>query len=133
MTTDGVREVTTPREVCFLIDGEGQVIWSDASESPVALPDSRSRWQAIWDNRERLTEIAHSHPVGPHAFSHEDTTTMEALNAALGRRVRFSVVSPTGMLVRDSDGNDQEVATEPPWTVELRALSGMRSAPPEED
>ena len=132
MTTEGAANVVNPREVCFLIGEDDQVIWSDASESPVALPDSRSRWEAIWDHREQLTEIAHSHPVGPHAFSHEDTTTMEALNAALGRRVRFSVVSPTGMLVRDTDGNDQEVAAEPPWAVELRARSGMRCAPEEE-
>jgi hypothetical protein len=123
MTTDGVHSV--PREVCFLIGADDQVIWSDVSDSPVALPDSRTRWEAIWENREQLTEIAHSHPVGPTAFSSEDTTTMQALTAALGRGIRFSVVSAAGMIVRDVDGNDERVATEPPWTVELRARSGM--------
>ena len=26
----------------------GAVLWADASDSPAALPDSRSRWEAIW-------------------------------------------------------------------------------------
>jgi proteasome lid subunit RPN8/RPN11 len=112
--------------VCFVISTDGDVLWSDASTSPVALPDSRARWEAIWNNRERLGMIAHTHPVGPHAFSQEDVTTMEALTVALGKAVPFAVVSVAGMLVRNSDGVDEEVADEPPWTKELRELSGMK-------
>ena len=114
-----------PREVCFVIGVDGDVLWSDASTSPVALPDSRARWDAIWSNRERLGVIAHTHPVGPHAFSQEDVTTMQALTAALGKGVTFAVVSVSGMLVRNADGVDEQVADEPPWTKELRELSGM--------
>jgi hypothetical protein len=113
------------REVCFLIDGEGRILWSDASASPVFLPDSRARWEAIWRHRAQLAEIAHSHPVGPLAFSHEDETTMEALIAALGARPRFSVVAPDGMLVRDRDGQDARAPEEPWWTGLLRLASGM--------
>ena len=51
------------REVCFLIGKGGEILWSDASDSPVALPESRARWEAIWNNREHLEVIAHSHPV----------------------------------------------------------------------
>ncbi|MBW2458668.1 MAG: hypothetical protein JRI68_29490 [Deltaproteobacteria bacterium] len=40
--------------------------------------------------------IAHSHPMGPVAFSQEDQTTMSALDSALGRRLRFSVVARMG-------------------------------------
>ena len=115
-----------PREVCFLIGADEQVLWSDAGPSPVALPDSRQRWEAIWSRREQLVEIAHSHPVGPHAFSQEDSTTMAALDAALGRRLRFSVVSPTGRVVRDEHGNETtEHQSEPAWVSELRRKSGM--------
>ncbi len=113
------------REVCFLIDGEGRILWSDASASPVSLPDSRARWEAIWSHRAQLAEIAHSHPIGPLAFSHEDETTMEALIAALGARPRFSVVAPDGMLVRDRDGKDARAPEEPWWTGLLRLASGM--------
>ena len=50
---------------------------------------------------------------------------MEALTVALGKAVPFAVVSATGMLVRGVGGVDEEVAAEPPWTKELRELSGM--------
>jgi hypothetical protein len=113
------------REVCFLIDGEGRILWSDASTSPVSLPDSRARWEAIWQHRAQLAEISHSHPVGPLAFSHEDETTMEALIAALGARPRFSVVAPDGMLVRDPQGQESRATEEPWWTHLLRLASGM--------
>lgn len=112
------------REVCFLIDRRGAVVWSDASTSPVALPDSRARWEAIWAHRDALAEIAHSHPAGPRAFSHEDETTMEALAVALGRSLRFSVVAPDGMVAR-VDGKDEPVPEEPWWAALLRLASGM--------
>jgi hypothetical protein len=118
------------QEVFFLI-GEGDVVlWSDASASPVYLPDSRARWEAIWSRREAIVEIAHSHPVGPLAFSREDETTMRALVQALGRPLLFSVVAPNGM-VRRVEGEDPERATivddgaEPWWTGLLRLASGM--------
>jgi JAB domain-containing protein similar to deubiquitination enzymes len=112
------------REVCFLIGADHQVLWSDAGQSPVALADSRARWEAIWRLRAELVEIAHSHPVGPLAFSHEDETTMAALLAALGHAPRFSVVAPGGMLAR-IDGRDVPISDEPPWTSQLRHESGM--------
>src|SRR4051812_35361063 len=102
------------REVCFLIGAEDQVLWSDAGSSPLALPDSRARWEAIWRLRDQLLEITHSHPVGPLAFSAEDESTMTALVAALGRPVRFSVVAPAGMLAR-INGRDVAMEVEPPW------------------
>ena len=115
------------REVLFLIDEDDNVLWSDASDSPVHLPDSRTRWEAIWARRERLVEIAHSHPVGPLGFSHEDRTTMRALVTALGREVRFSVVAPNGMT-----RNDQGIVEhEPWWSALLRLASGMTPNPKE--
>jgi hypothetical protein len=121
------------QEVFFLI-GEGDVVlWSDASASPVYLPDSRARWEAIWTRREAIVEIAHSHPVGPLAFSREDETTMRALVQALGRPLLFSVVAPNGMVRRLEGGEneDRRSATivddgaEPWWTSLLRLASGM--------
>ncbi len=76
------------REVCFLTGESDAVLWSDASQSPTALPDSRTRWEAIWSRRDRIVEIAHTHPLGGAKFSLEDETTMAALDVALGRRLR---------------------------------------------
>src|SRR5689334_598886 len=116
------------REVCFLIGRDGAVLWADASASPVALPDSRDRWEAIWRRRAALVEIAHSHPVGPAAFSAEDESTMAAIDSALGRAVRYSVVAPRAMIVRASGragGATLRMDPEPWWARPLRLLSGM--------
>jgi len=112
------------REVCFLIGHDGAVLWADASGSPVALPDSRDRWEAIWLLREELAVIAHSHPVGPAAFSAEDESTMEAIDSALGRAMRYSVVAPRAMIVRAA-GETFRIDPEPWWAGLLRLTSGM--------
>jgi hypothetical protein len=113
-----------PREVLFLLGRGGVILWSDASTSPVALPDSRARWEKIWELRDELEEIAHSHPQGPLAFSDEDETTMAALASALGRSLRFSVVAPAGMVVRQAD-QTLRLESEPWWSELLRLASGM--------
>ncbi len=115
------------------VEGRDVVLWSDASESAVALPDSRARWEAIWSRRDDVVEIAHSHPVGPEAFSREDETTMGALVTALGRPLTFSVVAPNRM-VRCSFDNARSnehyvtsfVEDEPWWASLLRLASSMR-------
>ena len=118
----------TTREVCLLIGREGTVLWSDESDSPLLLPDSRERWEAIWQLRAELEEVAHSHPEGPLGFSTEDESTMSALTSALGRPLRFSVVAPGGMVAR-VDGRDVLVVQEPWWAEPLRRASGMRHEP----
>jgi hypothetical protein len=121
--------MATMREVLLLIGEDDVVLWSDAGDSPVALPDSRARWEAIWSRRDRIVEIAHSHPVGPQAFSREDETTMAALVTALGRSLTFSVIAPNGM-VRCNKKNDEVyevtlVECEPWWASLLRHASSM--------
>src|SRR5437868_3514842 len=89
------------REVFMLIGRGGALLWSDASDNPSQLKDSRARWEAIWGFRDELEELSHSHPLGPLDFSEEDRTTMTALEAALGKQLRFSIVAPNGMLIRE--------------------------------
>jgi hypothetical protein len=120
------------REVLLLLGEDDVVLWADACDSPVALPDSRARWEAIWSRRERIVEIAHSHPVGPQAFSHEDETTMVALVSALGRPLTFSVVAPRGMVrctkKLDEDSVVSLVEDEPWWAALLRLASNMTTS-----
>jgi hypothetical protein len=111
--------------VCFLIGAEGQILWADASTSPVALPDGRARWEAIWKHRQQLVEIAHSHPLGPEAFSEEDRTTMVALDQALGRPLRYSVLAPGGMIAVTAPGPVLHLSEVPWWAPLLRIASGM--------
>lgn len=114
------------REVCFLIGRGDAVLWADASDNPSALPDSRARWEAIWRLRGELEAIAHSHPVGPAAFSAEDESTMSAIDSALGRDVHYCIVAPHMTIARDGAGGETvQLAREPWWTEVLRLASGM--------
>lgn len=117
------------REVFLLIGRGDAVLWSDASESALALPDSRARWEAVWRHRHEVELIVHSHPVGPHAFSAEDESTMKAVEGALGKRLAWAVLSPKGVLVR-RDGADATLDEVPWWAGLLRLASGMTRAPP---
>ena len=111
------------REVCFLIGRGGAILHADASNSPAALPDSRSRWEAIWEHRGELEIIAHSHPAGPQAFSAEDVSTMAAIDDALGKKLEYIVVAPRAVITNRSN---EPISPEPWWAALLRLASGMR-------
>jgi hypothetical protein len=112
--------------VCILVSRGGAIVHADASTSPAALPDSRARWQAIWHHRDDLDVIAHSHPLGPSAFSAEDESTMAAIDSALGRVVRYVVVAPRLAIARTgARGDTAQLDPEPWWTELLRLASGM--------
>ncbi len=111
-----------PVEVCFLVSRDGAVLWADFGDSAASIPDSRARWEAIWRHRDALAIVAHSHPVGPRAFSEEDRSTMDALDAALGQPLGFVVAAPDGLAVRGVD----EAALDGAWWIALlRRASGM--------
>jgi hypothetical protein len=112
------------REVCLVIGRGGAILWADASDRADALPDSRARWEAIWTHRDELEAIAHSHPAGPAAFSAEDESTMQAIDHALGRAVRYCVVAPGRMIAR-TGAEFEVVIPEPWWAGWLRLASGM--------
>ena len=108
------------REVCFLLaeDKILRIYFGSATR----IPDSRERWETIWRHREEITEIAHSHPGEFLDFSHEDLTTMEAVEAGTGKAFTWSIITKTGFLSRK--GKEDIRRTDSPWWVEcLRRLS----------
>jgi hypothetical protein len=116
------------REVLFLLDDAGSVLWSDVG-SVAEMPDSRLRWEAMWSFRLLLAAIAHSHPHGPLAFSSVDLSTMAAVDASLGRPLRYLVVAPDGVVVC-REGVTEIVDPEPAWAERLRVESGMKRRMP---
>ncbi len=114
------------KEVCFILCGDAVVRISIGCQS--AIPDSKDRWNAIWENREDLTEVVHTHPGGLLRFSSEDLTTMEAVEAALGKPLRWSIVTEDGFLTR-FDGEDDDRDDAPWWLPVLREISFGRTIP----
>ena len=108
------------REVCFILVQEK--ILRVYIGSTTRIPDERERWEAIWAHRFEITEIVHSHPGEFLDFSHEDLTTIEAVEAGTGKRFLWSVVTKNGFLSRENGNNHQR--DDSPWWLEfLRGLS----------
>lgn len=83
-------------ETAVVVNSSGQAIYWHLPEgrSVAYLPDSRNLWDIIWENREDLSGIAHSHPGGgTPGPSHEDVTTFAAIEAALGKRLTWWIMS----------------------------------------
>ena len=114
------------REVCFLLVADK--ILRVYFGSTTKIPDHRQRWDIIWQNRNEITEIAHSHPGGFLDFSHEDLTTMEAVEAGTGKTFAWSIITKTGFLSRHN-GHDTRREDSPWWLEFLRTLSYGESRP----
>lgn len=125
-------------EVGVVIDMDGQPLhWHlPPGRNMVALPDSRDLWDVIWENRERISGIAHSHPgSGRPGPSHTDVTTFAAIEAALGRRLLWWITSSDRLAEfrwigpgrHDYQGREIQNTSEPRiWVEELRRLSYTR-------
>ncbi len=108
------------REVCFLVVGDKilRVYFGSAT----SIPDERERWETIWKHRDEITEIVHSHPGEFLDFSHEDLTTMEAVEAGTGKVFTWSIVTKAGFLSRKG-GKDHRREDSPWWLSLIRRLS----------
>lgn len=75
------------KEVAVVIGYEGKDLFWISGLSSVAIPDSQDLWQAIWENRDKVNIVAHTHPGKGHypRPSSTDLSTFRAIEAALGR------------------------------------------------
>ena len=98
-------------EAAAVIDTTGSLIhWHvPAGRSAVSLPDSRSLWSVLWDSRDRLAGVAHTHPgTGRPVPSWEDLTTFSACEAGLGVRLSWWRTALEGCRARTGLGQSSE-------------------------
>ncbi len=90
----------------------------------VSIPDTTKLWDVLWLNRARVMGYAHTHPGAGVPFpSQEDLTTFAALEAALGRRLVWWIVSSTHTVSVEWIGDayaHRILLDEPRWVAELR-------------
>lgn len=83
-------------EVALVFDKEGKTICFHDGQSAGSIVDSRSLWDILWENRDRLGGVAHTHPWDGEAhYSHTDVTTFRAIDNALGKNLLWPVVTFT--------------------------------------
>ena len=83
-------------EAGVVLDLEGNPLhWHlPDGRSAGGLPDSRTLWDVIWENRANISGIAHSHPgFGVPGPSYEDVTTFHAIEKGLGRLLNWWIIS----------------------------------------
>ena len=85
-------------ETALVFDRQGKTLhWHEPpGRSGGSLPDSPDLWAVIWDNRDQLGGVAHTHPwKGPAAPSHTDVTTFRAIEQGLGSLLLWPIVTFT--------------------------------------
>ena len=116
-------------EVAVVIDLKGAPIYWHLPEGRTggSIPDSRNLWQILWENRDKISAVAHSHPGrGNPGPSVTDITTFTAIEAALGKRFVWYICSEDGFSYSHAKGNGYLTLPyyhEPAWLPELRRLS----------
>lgn len=83
-------------EAGVLLDLKGHpIFWHTPNDrSGGALPDSRTLWDVMWENRDRISGFAHTHPgYGKPGPSYTDITTFAAIEEALGKRLDWAIAS----------------------------------------
>jgi hypothetical protein len=83
-------------ETAVVFDMGGEAIyWHEpADRSGAHIADSRNLWDVLWENRDRLGGVAHTHPWNGEAWpSESDVTTFAAVERGLGRRFLWPVVT----------------------------------------
>jgi len=95
-----------------------------------SIPDTRTLWDVIWENRDYVLGFAHSHPGGGvPSPSLTDLTTFAAIEAALGRRLLWWITSSEHSIRLDWCGpekTDYGIMTSsftPDWVDELHKAS----------
>ena len=83
-------------EAALVFDREGRTLfWHlPPGRSAGSIPDTQDLWEVLWENRDRLGGVAHTHPWEGDALpSQTDVTTFAAVEAGLGRRLQWWVVT----------------------------------------
>lgn len=87
-------------ESAMVFNREGRAIFwlgpNGCSEGAIA--DSHILWDRIWRNRDKVGGVAHTHPwEGPTSPSTTDLTTWAAIEAGLGKRLYWPIVTLTNV------------------------------------
>jgi hypothetical protein len=85
-------------EVAVVFDDAGYPLHfhCPAGSSSGAIPDSQLLWDVLWEHREYLGGVAHTHPWnGITGASDTDESTFAAVEAGLGKRLVWPIVTMT--------------------------------------
>jgi hypothetical protein len=84
------------KEIGLVFDKRGRTLYwiNHAGRTWGSIPDSRDLWVFLWDHRDEIGGVAHVHPwEGSAWYSETDVTTFAAVEAGLGKRLIWAIVT----------------------------------------
>lgn len=120
------------KEVAVVLDLDGKPLcWHHPPGcTSASIPDSKPLWDVLWENRDRISAIAHMHPgTGAPSPSAVDLPTFRAVETGLGRRILWYIATLNAVVVvwwvgpGKNDYARAVVDDIPTWADELRRLS----------
>lgn len=69
--------------------------------SSVYIPDSQEYWDIVWENKDNIAGIAHSHPGNgiPNPSFNLDIKSFSSLDIGFGRKLKYWIISSTDVVV----------------------------------
>ena len=118
-------------EVAMVFDLKGQVIHfhTPPGRTGDSIPDTRSLWEVLWENRDRLGGTAHTHPwSGSPCPSMVDVTTFRATEKGLGKCLLWLVVTfdQVGYWRWNEDAKDYYKLNGDQCTPEIQGIEKLR-------
>lgn len=114
-------------ETGVLLGEYGEPLWWHMPQDRSAghIGDDKQLWNMFWDLRAYVTGFAHSHPGGGIQYpSGTDVTTFAAIEAGLGRRLDWWIITADSAALYRWDGHNYvRVNRDPPWVAVLRTKS----------
>jgi hypothetical protein len=103
-------------EVAMVFDKDGKAIfWPSVPGSAGSIPDNRNLWDRLWESRDILGGVAHTHPWdGPSGPSGTDVTTFAAIEAGLGQTLVWPIVTMTHISYYERSDGDYRLHLYPP-------------------
>lgn len=117
-------------EVACVIAKDNTVLWWHEPEgrTSVSIPDKRDLWDILWENRDNIKGVAHTHPgYGLPMYSSEDYGTFKSVEAGLGRVLCWWIYTGDqgALFRRNGESYSGVIAVEEPWVAELRRRSNF--------
>lgn len=98
-------------EVAMVFNNKGETLYihQPVGRTGISLPDSQDLWAILWENKDQLGGVAHTHPwYGDPWPSATDLTTWDALERGLGKLLLWPVVTLNTVAVFQRQSLDEQ-------------------------
>jgi hypothetical protein len=116
-------------ETAMVFDKEGKPIFWLGPKGATGgyIPDSRILWDRVWDARDTVGGVIHTHPwSGSPNPSYKDVTTFHAMETGLGKRLLWAIATMDQVRIFKFDGSYYAPAEDVSFEEESYWINAVR-------